>query len=164
MTETQSKKRKTPRDATEAGTQVKEPQGKKRTFIVWNHFDPEPSPFIHAVCHHCNRRIAVDTAKNGTGGLNNHLKIYKRKTETKKGQQTLDFKPNMLGEEGKLAAVTFSQDVCRKTSVLFIIPYEHPFRVVEGEGFKELCRVLESRFRIPSHMTISSDVLELYDA
>lgn len=41
---------------------------------------------------------------------------------------------------------------------------EQPFRVVEGEGFKEFCRVLESRFKIPSRMTISRDVMVLYDA
>ncbi|RZC75441.1 hypothetical protein C5167_050926 [Papaver somniferum] len=45
--EPQSKKRKTPGDATEDGTEVTEqPQGKKRTSVVWNHFDPEDKPSI----------------------------------------------------------------------------------------------------------------------
>ncbi|RZC67623.1 hypothetical protein C5167_011320 [Papaver somniferum] len=166
VTETHSNKRKTPEDATEDDTevsQVTEPKGKKRS-DVWNHFDMDPKPSKYAKCRHCKTKIAAQGTKYGTGGMNNHLKICKKKPKEEKGQQTLDFQPARLGGEGKLVAATFNQDACTKAVILFVILDEHPFRVVEGEGFKELCRVLESRFKIPSRMTISRGVLNLYEA
>ncbi|RZC73706.1 hypothetical protein C5167_049191 [Papaver somniferum] len=166
VTETHSNKRKTPEDATEDDTevsQVTEPKGKKRS-DVWNHFDMDPKPSKYAKCRHCKTKIAAQGTKYGTGGMNNHLKICKKKPKEEKGQQTLDFQPARLGGEGKLVAATFNQDACTKAVILFVILDEQPFRVVEGEGFKELCRVLESRFKIPSRMTISRGVLNLYEA
>ncbi|XP_026443282.1 zinc finger BED domain-containing protein RICESLEEPER 2-like [Papaver somniferum] len=163
VTKTHNNKSKTPEDATEDDTEVTEPKGKKRS-DVWNNFDMEPKPSKYAKCRHCKTKIASQGAKYGTGGMNNHLKICKQKPKEEKGQQTLDFQPARLGEEGKLVAVTFNQDACTHAVILFVILDEQPFRVVEGEGFKELCRVLESRFKIPSRMTISRGVLNLYEA
>ncbi|KAI3850037.1 hypothetical protein MKX03_024912 [Papaver bracteatum] len=161
--ETQSNKRKTPEYTTEDDTAVTEPKGKKRS-DVWNHFEMEDKPSKYEKCRHCKTKIAAQGIKYGTGGMNNHLKICKQKPKEEKGQQTLDFQPARLGEEGKLVAVTFNQDACTKAVILFVILDEQPFRVVEGEGFKELCRVLESRYKVPYRMTISRGVLNLYEA
>ncbi|RZC89682.1 hypothetical protein C5167_036291 [Papaver somniferum] len=106
VTETHSNKRKTPEDATEDDTevsQVTEPKGKKRS-DVWNHFDMDPKPSKYAKCRHCKTKIAAQGTKYGTGGMNNHLKICKKKPKEEKGQQTLDFQPARLGGEGKLVA------------------------------------------------------------
>ncbi|XP_026415833.1 uncharacterized protein LOC113311202 [Papaver somniferum] len=101
----------------------------------------ERPPSKYAKCCHCKAEIASQGVKHGTCVMNNHLKIRKKKPKEEKGQQTLDFQPARLGEEGKLVAVTFSQDACTKEVILFVILDEKPFRVVEGEGFNELCRV-----------------------
>ena len=43
-----------------------------------------------------------------------------------------------------------------------IIVDELPFRFVEREGFRELMRTVEPRFRIPSRTTVMRDCLQLY--
>ena len=51
---------------------------------------------------------------------------------------------------------------CRKVVVNFVILDEHPFRVVEGEGFKLLCRQLQPQMIVPSRRTIATDCYQLY--
>ncbi|KAI3893702.1 hypothetical protein MKX03_032118, partial [Papaver bracteatum] len=164
VTGTHRNKRKTPKDVTEDNTEVIDSQGKKRTSEVWNHFDMERAPSKYAKFRHCKTKIATHGFKYGTSGMNNHLKICKRKPKKEKGQQTLDFQLARLGEEVKLVGVTFNQDACTKAVILFVILDEQPFRLVEGEGFKELCRVLESKFKILSRITVSRGVLNLYES
>ena len=43
-----------------------------------------------------------------------------------------------------------------------IIRDEFPFRVVEGEGFKDYSRLLEPRFLIPSRITVWRDCMKLF--
>ena len=43
-----------------------------------------------------------------------------------------------------------------------IIRDELPFRVVEGEGFKDYSRLLEPRFVILSHITVWRDCRKLF--
>ena len=43
-----------------------------------------------------------------------------------------------------------------------IIRDELPFRVVEGEGFKDYSRLLEPRFVIPSRITVWRDCMKLF--
>ncbi|MBN3271704.1 ZBED1 protein, partial [Polyodon spathula] len=38
-----------------------------------------------------------------------------------------------------------------------------PISIVEGDGFREFCSEMESRYHIPSHTTISRNILKLYD-
>jgi hypothetical protein len=51
---------------------------------------------------------------------------------------------------------------CGKALVNFIILDEHPFREVEGEGFKLLCRHLQPQMTLPSWRTIARDRFQLY--
>ena len=43
-----------------------------------------------------------------------------------------------------------------------IIRDKLPFRVVEGEGFKNYSRLLEPRFVIPSRITVWRDCMKLF--
>ena len=45
---------------------------------------------------------------------------------------------------------------------MFVIVDEQPFKVVEREGFKTLCRQLEPLFVVPSRFTIARDCFQLY--
>jgi hypothetical protein len=43
-----------------------------------------------------------------------------------------------------------------------IIVDEMPFSTVDRMGFKKLCKVLESRFKLPSRYTLMKDCVKLY--
>ena len=45
---------------------------------------------------------------------------------------------------------------------MFVIVDEQSFKVVEGEGFKILCRQLQPLFVVPSRFTIARDCFQLY--
>ncbi|ONI12896.1 hypothetical protein PRUPE_4G190100 [Prunus persica] len=65
-------------------------------------------------------------------------------------------------EEGKLIAKSYSPEKCREAIVRYIILDEQPFRVVEGEGFRDMLRVFEPRLQVPYRVTIERDFLKLY--
>ncbi|CAL8089900.1 unnamed protein product [Prunus armeniaca] len=46
--------------------------------------------------------------------------------------------------------------------VRFIIKDEHPFRVVEGSGFKEMMYEVQLRLKVPSKKKVAKGVWELY--
>ncbi|RZC53648.1 hypothetical protein C5167_012502 [Papaver somniferum] len=117
-----------------------------------------------AQCKHCHKKLKSGSQKNGTSGLWKHLRHCTQNPNKKKveGQQLLMFEPQRPSEDSKLIASNFSQEACRKALVVFIIVDEKPFKIVEGEGFRVFCQMLEPRFKMPSRMTIYRDLLQLY--
>ncbi|MGH0161218.1 UNVERIFIED_CONTAM: hypothetical protein FKN15_040477 [Acipenser sinensis] len=50
-----------------------------------------------------------------------------------------------------------------KSLVKFICKDMRPISIVEGDGFREFCSEMESRYQIPSCTTISRNIVKLYD-
>jgi len=51
---------------------------------------------------------------------------------------------------------------CRDIVTHFVILDEHGFRVVECEGFKQLCKKLQPLMAPPSRRTVARDCFDLY--
>ncbi|CAK8537339.1 unnamed protein product [Lathyrus sativus] len=68
------------------------------------------------------------------------------------------------GDAGFLGSTSqrFNSQACRKAITSFFILDEHSFRVVEGEGFKKLCKQLQPQITIPSRRTVARDCFQLY--
>jgi len=65
---------------------------------------------------------------------------------------------NLVGGKGGLivpANQRYNAKECRKVVTNFVILDEHPFRVVEGEGFKQLCKELQPLMTPPSRRTVA---------
>ena len=60
---------------------------------------------------------------------------------------------------GNLKVVKYDPEAIRQVLTSMIICNEFPFRVIEGEGFKDYSHLLESRFVIPSRITVWRDCL-----
>lgn len=71
---------------------------------------------------------------------------------------------NLPFRSGGLVSVSpkFDKEACRKAITLFVILDEHPFRVVEDEGFKILYKQLEPLLIIPSRRKTTRDCFQLY--
>ena len=63
---------------------------------------------------------------------------------------------------GNLKVVKYDPEAIRQALTSMIIHDELPFRVVEGEGFKDYSHLLEPRFVIPSHITVWRDCMKLF--
>lgn len=72
---------------------------------------------------------------------------------------------NIVSGDGGFLGFTsqsFNLAACRKAINTFVILYEQPFRMVEGEGFKRLCKQLQPQMVIPSRGTISRYYFHIY--
>lgn len=56
----------------------------------------------------------------------------------------------------------FNAAACRKAINTFVILDEHSFRVVEGVGFKQMCKQLQPQMAIPTRRTVARDCFQLY--
>ncbi|XP_039690858.1 zinc finger BED domain-containing protein RICESLEEPER 2-like isoform X1 [Medicago truncatula] len=60
------------------------------------------------------------------------------------------------------ASQRYNAKDCRDAVTNFVILDEHAFRVVEGEGFKQLCKKLQPLMTPPSRRTVARDCFNLY--
>ena len=63
---------------------------------------------------------------------------------------------------GNLKVVKYDLESIRQALASMIIRDELPFRVVEGEGFKDHSCLLEPRFVIPSRIIVWRDCMKLF--
>ncbi|KAK1398327.1 hypothetical protein POM88_008190 [Heracleum sosnowskyi] len=149
-------------DDDEPLTQKRKPT---RTSDVWEHFTKikggNPNN-PRCVCKYCGANYACPSS-NGTSSLWAHFKKCKKnlKKVLDKKQQLLSFKKEK-GGASNLLAVTFNKVRCRNVLAKFVVKDEKAFKVVEGEGFKELVQELQPMFVVPSRVTIARDVHHLY--
>ncbi|XP_050875967.1 zinc finger BED domain-containing protein RICESLEEPER 2-like [Lathyrus oleraceus] len=135
--------------------------GPKKKSSCWDHFI-ELTDVVErtAACKHCHKRYRCDPKSHGTSNMLAHSKIcYKNPYLENDLKQT-----NLAFGSGGLISVSpkFDKEACRKAITLFVILDEHPFRVVDGEGFIFLCNQLEPLLTIPSRRTVARDCFQLY--
>ncbi|KAK1355225.1 hypothetical protein POM88_048481 [Heracleum sosnowskyi] len=113
-----------------------------RTSDVWAHFKKVTSGDPNnprCKCNYCGADYACHSTRVGTSSLWFHLrkcKKYPGRASDKK-QKVLSFKKE-IGGGSNLLAVTFNKVKCRNALAKFVVKDEQAFKVVEGDGFKDL--------------------------
>lgn len=129
--------------------------------IAWDHFT-KLSDGYHTLCNYCAKQYACAEKKNGTSNLLSHLtnmcSSYLNREQKK--QKTLAFPAKKGGEGGwssKLVHASYSANACQEAVAKMIIIDELSFRFVENERFRLVYSVLEPRFSVPSHSTVTRE-------
>ncbi|GAU51333.1 hypothetical protein TSUD_412800 [Trifolium subterraneum] len=133
--------------------------GPRKTSAAWDHFIRLPNEAVPtAACKHCHKRYLCDPKAHGTSNFLTHCKVCVKNPLNDPKQATLIF------ASGELVAASqrYNYEACRKAIALFVILDEHAFRVVEGEGFKLMCRQLQPLLTVPSRRTVARDCFKLF--
>ena len=144
-----------------------EGQDKKKRSRVWEHFEKIKAT-DEVKCQHCSKIYNYHARKTGTSSLLYHLdrcKSYlaiENKNDISQLKLIGAFKKDGDGGISNLSVAKFNEKKIRDAIATMIIVDELPFRFVEREGFRELMRTVEPRFRIPSRTTVMRDCLQLY--
>ncbi|KAL4387019.1 hypothetical protein GQ457_09G022130 [Hibiscus cannabinus] len=134
---------------------------------VWSHF----TKFVNSEgqskgkCNYCDREFCCDGKKNGTGSLKYHMKQCKKSpTNVLGNNQCQLILPNkgLEGEVGQITTWKFDQEATRNALAQMIVIGEMSFKFVESEGFRKFMPVACPRFRIPSRLTVTRDIYQLY--
>ncbi|KAK2450307.1 zinc finger BED domain-containing protein DAYSLEEPER [Trifolium repens] len=143
--------------------------GPRKTSPAWDHLTKLSQSEVvdpTTACNYCGKRYLCDTKSHGTTNMLAHCKICPKNPNilsSDPNQRVLTLGPNGAGGlEFGVASHRFNVEFCRKALAKFVILDEQPFRVVEGEGFKNLLRTLQPQFVVPSRHTIPRDCFKLY--
>ncbi|KAG6730214.1 hypothetical protein I3842_01G069000 [Carya illinoinensis] len=145
--------------------------------IVWNHFtkvEDSPVDDAKAKCNYCGKMYACHSKRNETSTMQNHLPLcpknpHKRESSDKY-QKTLTSEATPEEEVGEsdssmvrnLITHKYSEEAVRSAIVEMVIIDELPFRIVEGQGFKKMVRLLEPQFKVPCRVTVVRDGMKLF--
>ena len=131
---------------------IKISKGVRKIFAIWDHLtrnNCEKNP--RTSCNYCGQSCTSDSRKSGTSNLWSHLQSKCRKSPYRminKKQKTISFDTKKeVGDGdgakiGNLKVVKYDLESIRQALASMIIRDELPFRVVEGEGFKDYSRLL----------------------
>ncbi|GFY91147.1 hypothetical protein Acr_07g0013430 [Actinidia rufa] len=152
---TQKQKRKLP-------PKEHKPKKEKYTSPCWDHFNKLDKDGVRwAECKYCQKQYAADSKKHGISNLKLHVlncKLYPYKE--RKGQSNLSLKPTGEGGVDVVTSV-FSFDAYKRALAELVVIDELPFRFVEGIGFRNFCKVMQSMFGVISRQTITREVVNV---
>ncbi|CAL8112897.1 unnamed protein product [Prunus armeniaca] len=105
---------------------------------------------------------AVDSGKNGTSGMLNHIRKYCSyyPANVDKNQKIIS---GDKSQGNKLVARGFVQTDVLEACAEMIIIDELPFSFVEKKGFRKFCSIACPLFNVPSRRTIVRQFLKMYD-
>ncbi|KAK7310074.1 hypothetical protein RJT34_07302 [Clitoria ternatea] len=134
----------------------------RKRSMVWDHFEKLVEKGLPmAKCNYCSKSYHYDPKVHGTSNLIAHLKVcpkYPYAVTNDPNQSVINFEGG-----GIIAADTrFNFEACKRAVAIFVILDEHPFIVVEGLGFKHLCKQLQPQFDPPSRHTVAKDCFQVY--
>ncbi|KAK8713332.1 hypothetical protein V6N13_148553 [Hibiscus sabdariffa] len=122
-----------------------------------------------ARCNHCGTTYTMETG-GSTTSLNNHMKVCLQKPKGNTSdikQLELSFANVGDGPESEKTIFStwkFDRDAIKKALIHMIVVDELPFRIVEGEGFKQFLSIACPRFHLPSRFTVRRDCLDLFNS
>ncbi|KAJ4748798.1 Zinc finger BED domain-containing protein RICESLEEPER 3 [Rhynchospora pubera] len=155
-TETQVHETQPPKN-TESNPAKRQYKTSRKESDIWNYFEhngDKKNP--RATCAFCDKSYAADKSRHDTTSLWNHLLHLCPLSpciEEDPKQKKLSFEPQDGQVSAKLRAVTFNAEDCRKALAKMVMVDEKPFRIVEGEGFRNFIKTLQPMFNVPSRVT-----------
>ncbi|KAG2685331.1 hypothetical protein I3760_10G120700 [Carya illinoinensis] len=140
--------------------------------IVWDHFTkingcPLNDPKVE--CNYCHKIYCCHPKRHGTSSMLQHLGICKQHPHrirlTDQQNMNRDGPLEGVGDSdvsNSANAHKFDSETVRIAIAEMIICDELPFRIVEAQGFRKVCRSLEPRFQVPSRTTAARDCIKLF--
>ncbi|XP_063946130.1 zinc finger BED domain-containing protein RICESLEEPER 2-like [Daucus carota subsp. sativus] len=145
-------------------------QKKKRqkTSEVWKDLKEItlPDGTLKAECIHCKTKLAILRSKV-TSHMSRHLQTCTQRKLNMKQQQRLNFQPSSLCEVAMVApALTdgkFDMAKMRKAAANWVLMHEHPFSIMEEEGFNMMQKTGMPEWEKISRNTIKNDCVSVYE-
>ena len=142
--------------------------GAKRKSIIWGHFEDIINPTTNKIekvkCKYCEKVLSANP-NTGTSTLRKHLQsCNKYPNNVDKKQKKISLVKDPHTESVTLSNWSYDAEATRLALAKMIIIDEHPFSVVEKEGFKTFVSVACPQFlsHVPSRFTVARDCKKLY--
>ncbi|RXM97388.1 Zinc finger BED domain-containing protein 1 [Acipenser ruthenus] len=125
----------------------------------------------NVVCKLCKRELPYNSNTANIRHLEKHhplecSEIHGKEEGSETAGPSCPKQPRMTAffQQTSAAALPGQRsEAITKSLVKFICKDMRPISIVEGDGFREFCSEMESRYKIPSRTTISKNIIKLYD-
>ncbi|XP_038719302.1 zinc finger BED domain-containing protein RICESLEEPER 2-like isoform X2 [Tripterygium wilfordii] len=134
---------------------------KRRRSAVWDEFD-EVKGTNKMQCKHCKAQLQISGGT--TSHFRRHLKGCARRMTNQKSQKILGFRSGKItSETSPHSAFIYDYKKVRDSIAHFILMHEHPFSIVEQEGFNLIMKNSSHEYIPYTRITTQSDCMEEYD-
>lgn len=155
----------------EGGKKILSVQKKRtKTSKVWNDFVEIdlPNGSKKVQCIHCNQKLALQASKSTTS-YSRHLKSCTQFQNTIAKQSKLNYQPVDSGIDIQCESISVIHDGkfdmirMREGAAHWVMMHEHPFSILEEEGFNLMQKRGMPEWKKISRQTCSTDCFKVYD-
>ncbi|OMO51644.1 putative Zinc finger, BED-type [Corchorus olitorius] len=140
-----------------------------KTSNVWSEFkDVSLSNGVEVgECVHCKKQLKKNKSKS-TSQFKRHLESCVRRKIFQNQQKKITFQPKDVGDgdiqlQPALTNGKFDMAKVREAAAHWILMHEHPFSIVEEEGFNMMQKHGMPEWEKVSHVTIKKDCVQVYE-
>jgi len=138
-------------------------EGRKNRSEAWNHFiQLEPKSDKRGQCKYCD--ILIRYEKETTTMRNHVLRCPNNPNKEVNTRQKVGSSSTIDGNISSHSYNRFDQELCQEELVKMFVEVELPFRFIEHVAFRRYSNALQPRLKIPSHYTISQNIVTLWNA
>ncbi|OMO56718.1 putative Zinc finger, BED-type [Corchorus olitorius] len=142
-----------------------------KTSTVWEEFkDVSSNGTDFGECIHCKKQIKKNKSKSTTQ-FKRHLETCVRRKFFLNQQRTISLQPKDLGSGGggiqfqpALTNGKFDMGKMREATTHWILMHEHPFSIIEEEGFNMMQKRGMPQWEKVSRVTTKKDCMQVYEA
>ena len=154
------------REMTEAEDEFQIPK-RNKTSEAWDDFDEvEENGLNYAICKHCKKKLSRGKSKQTSSMWRHRNRCSARKASIRKAEQQtkLNFQPaddsfpTLPPLSGK-----FDMEKVREAAAHWVLMHEHPFTILEEEGFNLMMKRAVPEWKKISRATAKNDCMQVYE-
>ena len=141
---------------------------RSKTSQVWDDFEEiEENGTFYATCVHCRKKLSRGKSKQTSSMLRHRISCSARKVHLRMvAQQTkLNFQPadEIFSTLPALHTGKFDMEAMREAAAHWVLMHEHPFTILEEEGFNIMMRRGMPEWQKISRGTAKNDCVTVYE-
>lgn len=141
---------------------------KKKTSGAWDDFEEfEDKGIYYAICKHCGKKLNRGKSKQTSSMWRHRETCSVRKTKLRKAEQQTMIKFQPVGECFTTVQAShsgkFHMEGMREAAAHWILMHEHPFIILEEEGFNLMMKRGWPEWQKISRVTAKKDCFQVYE-
>ncbi|XP_027168887.1 zinc finger BED domain-containing protein RICESLEEPER 2-like [Coffea eugenioides] len=154
------------REVTEAEDEFQIPK-RNKTSEAWDDFDEvEENGLNYAICKHCKKKLSRGKSKQTSSMWRHRNRCSARKASIRKAEQQTKLNFQLADDSFPTLpplSAKFDMEKVREAAAHWVLMHEHPFTILEEEGFNLMMKRAVPEWKKISRATAKNDCMQVYE-